>query len=101
MLTCDRLRIDPAGASTAVDYRITDGCVETRNLQLAEDGRFMVERDWHRLTPEQLSSLVMANALLAHWLTRRMGIFSAIQACTRNSSTAASAMQDSPTELAA
>jgi len=86
MLTCDRLRIDPAGASTAVDYRITNGCVETRNLQLAEDGRFIVERDWHRLTPEQLSSLVMANALLAHWLTRRMGIFPVIQACTRHSS---------------
>jgi hypothetical protein len=101
MLTCDRLRIDPAGASTAVDYRITNGCVETRNLQLAEDGRFMVEKDWHRLTPEQLSSLVMTNALLAHWLTRRMGIFPAIQACTRNSSTADTAMQDDPTGLAA
>jgi hypothetical protein len=101
MLTCDRLRIDRGGASTAADYRITNGCVETRNLQLAEDGRFMVEKDWHRLTPEQLSSLVIANSLLAHWLTRRMGIFPTIQACTRHSLTADTAMQDHPAELAA
>lgn len=94
MLTCDRLRIDPAGASTAVDYRITNGCVETRNLHLAEDGRFIVERDWRRLTPEQLSSLVMANAMLAHWLTRRMGIFPAIRACTQNSSMAGTSVQE-------
>jgi hypothetical protein len=37
---------------------------------------------WHRLSPKELSSLVMSNKVIARWLTRRMGMFAVIRACS-------------------
>ena len=38
MLKCNRLRLDPGNGSPVVDYRIENGCVESRTLAQAEDG---------------------------------------------------------------
>lgn len=83
MLAWNRLRIDLGDGSTAVDYRIEDGCVESRKLKVSEES-CEVRRAWHRLSPEELSSLVMSNKVVAHWLTRRMGLFAVIRACSGN-----------------
>jgi hypothetical protein len=85
MLECNRLRIDVGDGSTVLDYRIEDGSVQSRSLRVRDGKSLVVERDWHWLTPQQLSSLVKANKVVAHWLSRRMGIFKTVRACTENS----------------
>jgi hypothetical protein len=82
MLACNRLRIDPCDGSPAVDYRIEDGCIESRTLETATETGTATEKQWQRLTPEQLSSHVMADTVVAHWLCRRMGVHRLIRACT-------------------
>ena len=68
MLECNRLRIDLGDGSTVLDYRIEDGSVQSRSLRVHDGKSLVVERDWHGLTPQQLSSLVKANQVVAHWL---------------------------------
>lgn len=81
MLEFNRLRIEKGDGSTAMDYRIEGGCVESRAVR-----KGMVEKPWQRLEPEKLRSQVMADTLLAHWLRRRMGIHELIRACQQDSS---------------
>jgi hypothetical protein len=81
MLACNRLRIDPCDGSPVVDYRIENGCVESRTMETAEGGTTS-EKRWQRLTPEQLSSHVTAHTVVAQWLGRRMGVHTLIRACT-------------------
>jgi hypothetical protein len=89
MLACNRLRIDPGDGSKVVDYRIDHGRVESRRVQIPEDESFEGLRHWHRLSAEELTSLVMSNPVVAHWLTRRMGTFAVIQACSGNNNVGA------------
>ena len=80
MLACNRLRIDLGGGSRAVDYRIECGRVETRVLEsVPETG--VIENPWRRLTARELTSLVMADTVVARWLRHRMGIHYLIRAC--------------------
>jgi hypothetical protein len=81
MLAWNRLRIDCGNGSRAVDYRIENGSVESRSLRLRNDETVVARQQWHRLTPEELSSLVKSNQVLAQWLTRRMGVFAVVRAC--------------------
>ena len=81
MLSWNRLRIDSANGSRVVDYRIENGSVESRSLRLRDGETVMSAQQWHRLTPEELSSLVKSNPVLAQWLTRRMGVFAVVRAC--------------------
>jgi hypothetical protein len=81
MLSCKRLRIDPCDGSPVVDYRIENDGVESRTLETtAEDGTTR-EGGWQRLTPEHLSSHVMADTVVAQWLCCRMGVHRLIRAC--------------------
>jgi hypothetical protein len=82
MLACNRLRIDPCDGSPVVDYRIENGCVESRTVETAAESGITSEERWQRLTPEQLSSHVMAHTVVARWLGRRMGVHTLIRACT-------------------
>jgi hypothetical protein len=82
MLECNRLRIDPYDGTPVADYRIEDGCVESRTLETAAECDTTTDKRWQRLTPEQLSSHVMANTVVAQWLRRRMGVHRLIRACT-------------------
>jgi len=81
MLAFNRLRIDPGDDSPVVEYRIEKGRVESRILETPADA--VIEREWQQLTPEQLSSHVMADTVVARWLSRRMGIFPLIRACNQ------------------
>jgi hypothetical protein len=89
MLTWNRLRVDPDDGSPVLDYRIEDGCVESRALETAPEGSTTTEERWQRLTPEQLSYHVMADTVVAQWLGRRMGVHRVIQACTPSAKNAA------------
>jgi hypothetical protein len=88
MLAFNRLRIDPGKGSPAVDYRIENGFVESRTLETdATNGSTLtIEEQWQRLTPEQLTSRLMADTVLFHWLRRRMGIYRLVRACNQDSS---------------
>jgi hypothetical protein len=81
MLAWNRLRIDCENGSRVVDYRIENGSVESRSLRLRNGETVVAGQQWHRLTPEELSSLVKSNQVLAQWLTRRMGVFAVVRAC--------------------
>lgn len=81
MLECNRLRIDPGDGSPALDYRIENGCVESRFVETGGECTTTDQR-WQRLTPEELSSHVMADTVVAQWLHKRMGVHRLIRACT-------------------
>jgi len=83
MLACKRLRIDLDG-SLAVDYRIENGRVEQRTVEIAAEG--IEEKEWQPLTSEQVSSHVLADTVVARWLRRRIGIFRLMRACGQSSS---------------
>ena len=88
MLAFNRLRIDPGNGSPAVDYRIRNGFVESRTLEMdaAKRTTLATEKQWQRLTPEQLTSHVMADTVVLHWLRQRMGVYRLIRACNQGSS---------------
>jgi len=88
MLAIKRLRIDPGNGSPAVDYRIKNGFVESRTVEtdVAKRSTTAIEKEWQRLTPEQLTSRVMADAVVLHWLRHRMGVYRLIRACNQDSS---------------
>jgi hypothetical protein len=89
MLAFNRLRIDPGNGSPAVDYRIENGFVESRTLETdttKRGGTFAIEKQWQRLTPEQLTSRLMADTVLLRWLRQRMGVYRVIRACNQDSS---------------
>jgi hypothetical protein len=87
MLAFNRLRIDSGKGSPAVDYRIEDGFVESRTVETdaTNRGTLAIEKQWQRLTPEQLTSRLMADTVLFHWLRRRIGIYRLIRACNQDS----------------
>jgi hypothetical protein len=83
MLAFNRLRIDAGDGSPVVDYRIGNGFVESRTVSEEPAGVEICETEngWKRLAPEELSSHVMANTIVARWLKYRMGVFPLVQAC--------------------
>ena len=83
MLACKRLRIDLDG-SLAVDYRIENGRVERRTVEVAAER--IEEKEWQPLTSEQVSSHVLAGTVVARWLRRRIGVFRLMRVCSQSSS---------------
>ena len=98
MLACNRLRIDPCDGSPVVDYRIDNGCVESRTLETGVEEGAAPDKQWEQVTPEQLSSHVMANTAVAQWLLSRLGVHRLIRACT---SSADDEVQESSEQIAA
>jgi hypothetical protein len=103
MLAFNRLRIDPGNGSPAVDYRIENGFVESRTLETdaAKRSTPAIDTQWQRLTPEQLTSRVLADTVVAHWLRRRMGVHRLIRACNQDSSSPDSPVLESSNRIAA
>jgi hypothetical protein len=100
MLTCNRLRIDPGIGSPAMDYRIENGLVERRTVEPLREGSAAPEK-WQQLTPEELTSHVMAETIVARWLGRRMGFRWLIRACNQQSSAANNGTPNRPERIAA
>jgi hypothetical protein len=94
-MACNNLPIDLGYGSPVVDYRIENDGVVTRTLE-AEN-----EKPWQRLTPEQLTSQVMADTVVARWLHRRMGVHRLLRACTHSLSYAINSVEDSSDRTAA
>ena len=82
MLAFNRLRIDRCDGSRVAEYRIDNGCVESRTLETLGECGTTTDKHWKRLTPEQLTSHVLAGTVVAQWLRTRMGIHSLIRACS-------------------
>lgn len=80
MLTCNSLRIHRGDGSLILDYRIENGCVQSRTLKRAEAD---TAGEWQPVTPEQLSSHIMTNTIVAQWLRRRMGVHQLLRACSQ------------------
>jgi hypothetical protein len=93
-VVCDKLRIDPGDGSPIVDYRIENGCVEARTLE-TERGT-STEKPWRQLTPEQVTSHVMSDTVVARWLRRRMGVHQLVRACTLPLSCALPSTESAP-----
>lgn len=89
MLACNRLRIHSGDGCPLIDYRIEEDRVESRRLNTG----------WRQLAPEEISSHVMANTVVAEWLLRRMGLHQLLRAC--NSSTAKPDREDCRDRIAA
>jgi hypothetical protein len=85
MLACNKLRIDSGDDSPAVEYRFESDRVERRILERASDRGEPIDEPWQQLTPEQLSSHVMSDTVIAQWLRRRMGVRRLIRACNLDS----------------
>jgi hypothetical protein len=81
MLDFYRLRIDPGDGYPVMDYRIHNGCVENRVVEMNTEVEPETDSGWKQLTPEELSSHVMADTVVARWLRRRLGIFLLVRAC--------------------
>ena len=101
MLACNRLRIDTGDGSPAVDYRIESGCVEIRTLETDSAKTLTTEKQWRRLTPQQLTSRVMADKVVARWLRHRMGLHGLIRACHQESSSTDNPVAEIPHRSAA
>jgi hypothetical protein len=111
MLASNRLRIDPGNGSPAMDYRIERGFVESRNLDAdaAKRGTSAVcnpngngnDKQWHRLTPEQLTSRVMKDHVVAQWLRHKLGLHRLVQACQKDFSASDSRAPERPDRTAA
>ena len=95
-MTCTKLRIDPNDGSPVLEYRVEDGRVERRTVEIATPVSTASEVQWQRLTPEQLTSHVMANTVVAHWVSRRLGVRSLIRACNQHSSGVSNGAQERP-----
>lgn len=88
MLAFKRLRIDSGNGSPAMDYRIKKGFVESRTVETdaAKGSTPPIGKQWQRLTPEPLTSRVMADTVVLHWLRHRMGVYRLLRACNQGSS---------------
>ena len=76
-----RLRLESDNGSPAKEYRIEDGSVEVRLLDLEGVSVRRAGSVWERLTPEELSVHVERNTMVAQWLERRLGWRRLLQAC--------------------
>ena|SRR5271165_2961932 len=79
--TARRLRVESDNGSPAREYRIAGDKVEVRTLDPASGLDDGAENLWWRLTPQQLSTHVERNTIVAQWLERRLGWRQLLRAC--------------------
>jgi hypothetical protein len=75
-----RLRVEPQDGSPAKDYRIQDGEVEVR---IWVTGIHLADREWRRLTPEEIAYHVKNNTVVARWLEARLGWRRVLRKCVQ------------------
>jgi hypothetical protein len=74
------LRLEPEDGSPAKDYRIRDGEIEVRILAA---GIHLADREWRRLTPEEIAYHVKNNTVVARWLEARLGWRRVLRKCVQ------------------
>ena len=72
------LRVETPDGRAVEEYCIRDGEIEVRQLQGYATER---DREWHPVTPEQLTDHVNHNTVVAQWLERRLGWRRLLRAC--------------------
>jgi hypothetical protein len=72
-----QLILQPTQGYPAKAYRIQDGNIEVRSLDAGSDEG----SGWWRLSPQQISTHVERNTVVARWLESRMGWRRLLQAC--------------------
>lgn len=75
-----QLCLEAADGSATKQYRVDNGKAQVRTLH-SHNGYDPPETSWHRLTPQQLSTHVERNTVVAQWLERRLGWRRLLQAC--------------------
>src|SRR5579862_3407311 len=85
MLAFNRLRVD-VGEGYVLDYRFEGDRVESRILENDPDISDTIHQRWERLTAAELSSHVLADTVVARWLSRRMGVQRLLRACEQDTS---------------
>ena len=98
MLISNTLRIERGDDFPIIDYRIREGCVESRILDSPRVDR---ESGWQRITAAQLSSHVRFNTVVAQWLHRRMGLHALLRACNQHPAFADDAAHHCTEQIAA
>ena len=97
LIRWNRLRVEATDGSQGTEYRIEDGRVESRNLNLTpQTTGESADIGWQRLTSGQLTAHVRDGTVLAKWLSRRMGIEPLLLACFRNSLESTGVTPDRP-----
>lgn len=82
-LTPISLRLEGQNGRVAEEYRIRDGQIEVRQFSgFGEEG----DVDWRSLSPQDLSSHVMRDTVVAQWLKHRLGWKRLLQACVSEDS---------------
>ena len=77
------LRIDANDGSPIVEYRIVDGGVERRTVESCGQTCSVIEVQWQRLRPVELTFHIMANTVVAYWLSHRLGPHALAEACSQ------------------
>ncbi len=80
-----RLLVESNDGSPAREYRTAGEKVEVRTLPLEGGLAKRAESLWRQLTPEQLSTHVERNTVVAKWLERRLGWRRLLRACVGES----------------
>ena len=85
-LTSKRLRLEPGNGSPITEYRIENGTVAVRTVDLnRRSGRDHDEESgWQQLTPEQLRFHVERRTVVAEWLKHRLGWRRLLRECARD-----------------
>lgn len=76
-----RLLVESDDGSPAMEYRIAGEKVEARVLPFGGELAKRADSLWRQLTPEQLSTHVESNTVVAKWLERRLGWRRLLRAC--------------------
>src|SRR5215831_14217993 len=84
-MTCNTLRIDQNDGSPVGEYRVENGRVELRTLPSPSQRSATAADQWQRLMRDQLASHVIANTVVAHWLSRKYGLQALIRARNKSS----------------
>jgi hypothetical protein len=71
------LRLEAQDGTALEEYRVRDGEIEVRQLQNATED----DREWHRVSPDELSSHVYRNTVVAQWLKYRLGRTRLLRRC--------------------
>jgi hypothetical protein len=97
-----RIQFDANDVFPVLEYGIEDAEVKRTTTETTAQMGSAIEGEWHRFTPEQLTLHLRKNAVVAYWLSHRLGAAALKRACTPNresESNAATELQRHPRRI--